>query len=265
MGQSVLKTVFIYTVILVTAVALAFILVLIPAYVHYAASHVPGAYDALYLSGYSPYDTIVVEIDYQPGQEPDPEAVRTLSRQIEQYSGKEVVVHISQDIGEDEVPGVIFGDDIFDAAFELQHNHRDEQTGWFGGNVTLYIMYLDTVWHPDDSDYSGSMPPFGHAAASRVYSVGVTYAADSIIIFKHSIVEEGMETTILLHELGHVWGLDHSNAPNDVMNAQFNIYNDGSSVDNPDQSGFPTDFSDADREKLVNLNDSLHVLPLFLP
>ncbi len=259
MSESVLKTLVIYTTTLVIAVALAVVLILIPAYVHYGESHVPGSYNAMYLSKYSPYKTIVVEIDYQPGMEPAPETVEALQQQIEMYSGKEVLVHLNQDIENDEVPAVIHGDDLFKTTSMLQEQNRDHRTGWFGGNITLYILYLDTVWHPEDQDYSSRMP----AASTNLYSVGVTYAADSIIIFKGSLPGNDIETTILLHELGHIWGFSHSNESGNIMNAEFEVFKNGPSPDDVVETQYPKEFGPAQKEELARLHETMHILPLF--
>ena len=259
MSESVLKTLVIYTATLVIAVALASVLILIPAYVHYGEIHIPGSYNALYLSKYSPYKTIVVEIDYQPGMEPTPKTIEALQQQIEMYSGKEVLVHLDQDIEDDEVPAVIYGDDIIKITSMLQEQNRDYRTGWFGGNITLYILYLDTIWQQEDQDYSNRM----HAASTKPYSVGVTYAADSIIIFKGSLPQNDMETTILLHELGHVWGFGHTNESDNIMNAEFEVYRNGPSPDDVVETWYPKDFSPAQKEELARLHETMHILPLF--
>lgn len=254
MGESVLKTLVIYTATLVIAVAL----ILVPVYVHYGEIHIPGSYNALYLSKYSPYKTIVVEIDYQPGMEPAPKAVEALKQQIEMYSGKEVLIYLDQDIEDDEVPAVIRGDDLFTTTSMLQEQNRDYRTGWFGGNITLYILYLDTVWHPEDQDYS-TRP----ASSTKPYSVGVTYAADSIIIFKGSLPRNGMETTILLHELGHIWGFGHINEGDNIMNAEFEVYKNGPSPDDVVETWYPKEFDPAQKEELARLHETMHILPLF--
>ncbi|MDF1558008.1 MAG: hypothetical protein P1P80_07515 [ANME-2 cluster archaeon] len=263
MTRSVIKTVVIYTVILVLALVISTLFILIPAYVHHIEGYVPGGFDTLYLSKYSPYDTIVVEVDYQPGMEPDPKAIAALKENIELYSHKHVVMHLSQDIGGEEVPLIVYGDDIFNITTRLQKAHRDHRTGWLGGNITLYIMYLDTVWQPDNSDYSSTMPAYQYETISNVYSVGVTYAADSMIIFKDAITREDMETTILLHELGHVWGLGHSNGSENVMNSKFNVFKDAPPDHNPVSNNFPTEYSSEDKLRLARLYESPHILPIF--
>ena len=254
MGESVLKTLVIYTATLVIAVAL----ILVPVYVHYGEIHILGSYNALYLSKYSPYKTIVVEIDYQPGMEPAPETVEALKQQIEMYSGKEVLIHLDQDIEDDEVPAVIYGDDIIKITSMLQEQNRDYRTGWFGGNITLYILYLDTVWQPEDQNYS-TRP----ASSTKPYSIGVTYAADSIIIFKGSLPRNGMETTILLHELGHIWGFGHTNESDNIMNAEFEVYKNGPSPDDVVETWYPKEFDPAQKEELARLHETIPILPLF--
>lgn len=259
MSESVLKTLVIYTTILVTAVALAVVLILIPAYFHYAESQIPGSYNAMYLSKYSPYKTIVVEIDYQHGMEPAPETVEALRQQIEMYSGKEVLIFLDQDIEKDKVPAVIHGDELFKTTSMLQEQNRDHRTGWFGGNITLYILYLDTIWHQKDQDYLTHMP----AASTKQYSVGATYAADSIIIFKSSLPQNDIETTILLHELGHVWGFSHSNESDNIMNAEFEVYKNGPSPDDVVETRYPKEFSPDQKEELTRLHETIYILPLF--
>ncbi|MCK4928764.1 MAG: matrixin family metalloprotease [Methanosarcinales archaeon] len=263
MGESVLKTIVVYTFVLVLALALSTVFIVIPAYVHHIESHVPGGFDSLYLSKYSPYNTIVVEVDYQPGMEPDPKAIAALQEKIELYSQKHVVMHVNQDIGYDEVPILISGNELFTTTTRLQQAHRDYPTGWLGGNITLYIMYLDTVWQPDNSEYASNMPAYQYRTTSMIYSVGVTYAADSIIIFKDALTQENTETTILLHELGHVWGLDHSNKPDDVMNSEFNVYNSVPLNHEPDFNQFPTNYSAEDKLRLAQLHESPNILPFF--
>ncbi|MCL7412829.1 MAG: matrixin family metalloprotease [ANME-2 cluster archaeon] len=263
MAESVLKTVVIYTFVLVTALALATAFIFIPAYVHHIEGHVPGGFDSLYLSKYSPYNTIVVEVDYQQGMEPDPRAIAVLQEKIELYSQKRVVMHLNQEIGYDEVPILISGNDLFDITGRLQQAHRDYRTGWLWGNITLYIMYLDTVWQPDNSEYSSNMPAYQYMTGTREYSAGVTYSADSIIIFRDALTQEGTETTILLHELGHVWGLDHSNKSGNVMNAGFSVYNSIPLNHEPDVNQFPTNYSSEDILRLARLHESPHILPFF--
>jgi hypothetical protein len=259
MSESVLKTLVIYTATLVITVSLTVALIVVPAYVHYVESHIPGSYNALYLSKYSTYKTIVVELDYQPGMEPSPETVEALKQQIEKYSGKEVFIYLDQDIEEHEVPAVIYGDDLFKITSMLQEQNRDYRTGWYGGNITLYILYLDTVWQPEDQHYLIRMP----AASTDIYSVGVTYAADSIIIFKGSLPKNDIETTILLHELGHIWGFGHTNKSDNIMNAEFEIYKNGPSPDDVVETRYPKEFSPDQKEELTRLHKTIYILPLF--
>ena len=256
MGKgSVLKKLVISSVGLIIVIAIIFIFILIPAYVHYGANNIPGYYNALILSKYSPYSTVVIEVDYQTGMEPDPKTIEILQKQIEQYSEKPVVIHLNHDIENDEVPPVINGSKLHEVAMGLQKAHRNYRTGWLGGNITIYVMYLDTTWHPDNSD-SNNMP-----ATDKIYSAGVTYLADSIIIFKGSFIKDDLETTILLHEFGHIFGLDHSNESDNMMNAQFNVFHNipGETI----KSQFPTDFSRQDKEKLARLHRTLHIIPPF--
>lgn len=261
MAESLLKTVVIYTFILVTALALGTAFIFIPAYVHHIEGHVPGGFDSLYLSKYSPYNTIVVEIDYQPGMEPDSTAIAILQEKIELYSQKRVVMYLNQEIGYDEVPILISGNDLFDLTSRLKRAHRDYRTGWMGGNITLYIMYLDSVWQPDNSEYSSNMPAYQYMTGTRVYSAGVTYTADSIIIFRDALTQEGTETTILLHELGHVWGLDHSSTSGDVMSSEFDVYDSVPFSREPEVNQFPTNYSTEDVLRLAQLHESPLILP----
>ena len=124
-----------------------------------------------------------------------------------------------------------------------QELNRDYRTGWFGVNITHYILYLDTVWHLKDQNYLTRMP----AASTKLYSVGVTYAADSIIIFKVSQPGNDMKTIILLHEPGYVLGFGHTKESGNIMNAEFEVYKNGPSPDDVVKTRYQKFFSNAQK------------------
>ena len=96
MGEvSGLKKFLISSIAFIIVIAIIFIFILIPAYVHHGANNMPGYYNALILSKYSPYSTIVLEVDYQTGMEPDPKSLEILQKKLEQYSDTVSYTHLT--------------------------------------------------------------------------------------------------------------------------------------------------------------------------
>jgi len=258
MGTSILKTILIYFFTLVISLSFSIMLILLPTCIHHGAVYIPGAYDTLYLSKYSPYDTIIVEVDCMEGMSPDPHSLALLQQQIEQYSNKKVVIYTNEEIEMCEVPETIIGDDLFQTIDEIQEAHRDYHTDWLFGNITVYIMYLDIEWY-SETDFLTTQQEIND---SLTYSIGLACAADSIIIFKEATITNNMETSVLLHEMGHIWGLDHSDETSNVMNSLFIFQGDSKIIEYPDPYDFPLNFSNEDEEHLLMSHESYRIIPI---
>lgn len=215
--------------------------IMVPLYVHYTARQFIGAYDILYLSEHSPYDTVLIEVHYREGAEPSDGSLNLLRERVENYTGKRVSVVKYRDIGNREIPETVRDDDVADMGRGILKNHTQHRTGWFSGNIVVYIMYIDARW----------------SGETNLSAAGIAYNADSIVIFKEIIPGPELETPVLLHEFGHLWGLTHSNSTDDIMNIHLDEYLISHIFDE-----LPNDFSEKDRVILQEKHASWLVFPV---
>ena len=215
--------------------------IMVPLYVHYTAVQYTGAYDTLYLSEYSPYDTILLEVHSQEGAEPDNISIAVLRDRIQKYTGKEVFVTTFHDLGEDDIPSLLMDYEVEQIGNMVVKNNAQYHTDWFRGRIVIYIIYTDAKWS-GKTNYSAA---------------GVTFNANSMMIFKEIIPDPETETAILLHEMGHLWNLEHSKNSSDLMNIHLDEYLLIHLFD-----GLPNDFSEKNREILREKHNSSFIFPI---
>jgi hypothetical protein len=83
--------------------------------------------------------------------------------------------------------------------------------------------------------------------------VGISYRADSFVVLKNHIDGEGLEKAVLMHETGHLLGLDHDDDPNCVMVEvllQKKAWSQG-------KGGPPTEFCDRHKKELEDRRHDL--------
>lgn len=203
-----------------------------PLYLHAEIAQSTGAFAPLYLYQYSPYDTIAVEVHYEPGAAPSEDALAALRQMLATYTGKRVEVAAYGDLPEDTINGSVSEDNVSDVGAGIVDQYARTRMGWISGTIPIYILYVN-----------GQGPAARTGANDTV--VGVSYDADSFIVLKDNIDGEALEKSVLIHETGHLFGLDHDNDTGCVMSA---VMLENASWKNG--GGPPADFCAAHKKEL---------------
>ncbi|MFT4975191.1 MAG: hypothetical protein ACI8S6_001078 [Myxococcota bacterium] len=149
------------------------------------------------------YVTLVVEIDWVSGNEPEASAVAELQSVLEELCRKPGGVEIVLD---DEVPPQGSPVWTYEAAEELELSWRDRYHDADGGTAVMYFLFLDGSSEKDTD-------------SGRV--LGYAYRGSSLIMFKETMESTGggltlsapIEDTVIVHEAGHVLGLVDNGIP----------------------------------------------------
>jgi hypothetical protein len=171
-------------------------LVIAPFYIHDQAVESPGNYAPLYLFDGSPYDRIVIEVHYEQGIQPSVFALEHLQSIVHRYTGKAVDMSLSGDITPDMLPAYTDNNNISAFGYTFLDRHARYRTGWLGGNITMYIMYVNgsALWSRAN----------GSSAVG-----GVAFRADAFVVFDNYLYNDNIERMVLVHETGHLLGLEH--------------------------------------------------------
>lgn len=205
-GKRRVAAVFLLVVPAIAAVLFlaAAVLVMAPLYLHEESVKYPGSYASLYLNEYAPYDRIVIEVHYQDNTTPSPRALEHLQSRLHQYTGKAVDLYEFGDIASDMLPEEADSNNLSSFGFDLIDRNAHYRTGWLGGNATIYVLYIDLKGRDSMRNGTGVV-------------AGMCYRADSFFIIDNYIYDEGTERTVLMHEAGHLLGLEHDADPGCVM------------------------------------------------
>ena len=179
-------------------------LVMAPLYIHDQAGKCPGDYAPLYLFDGSPYDRIVIEVHYEQGVQPSRYALEHLQSIVQRYTGKPVDLCLFGDIAPAMLPAVTDTGNISTFGDSFLDQHARYRTGWLGGNVSMYVLYVDNP------------APMSSANGSSAVA-GVSFRADAFVVYDNYLYGDPIERTVLVHEAGHLLGLDHDTDPNCAM------------------------------------------------
>ncbi|MFT5681404.1 MAG: hypothetical protein ACI8RZ_002310 [Myxococcota bacterium] len=145
----------------------------------------------------APFDSLIIEVDWVTGNEPDSSAMEAVVSAVEDLCNKPGGVQVVYD---DELPPQGAPTWTYEAAQETELAWRDYYRDEEAGVAVIYYLYLD-----GDSEYD--------TANGRV--LGYAYHGSSLIMFKETIDSAGaglplagkLEDTVAVHELGHLLGL----------------------------------------------------------
>lgn len=150
--------------------------------------------------------TVIVEVDYQRGRQPDSQVEGWIALMILETLRKNSDIRLAE---QDEIVNVeSFSDrELIEAARES----RDFKTS-------------------DDKNYLHLL--FVSASSEMPTNTGLTLTGREIFIFKDNInslserktVREAVEKSTIMHEFGHLLGLDHVNQNNCVMSKSVEVY-----------------------------------------
>jgi len=153
------------------------------------------------------YASLLVEIDYPTGYEPNADALAAFKEALTQVSGRDAAhILFAQDPS---IPAETNRAYSYNDIQALENAHRDKHSG--GDTAALYIVYVAGSSEKDTSD-------------GKV--LGAAYHGTSIVIFKGNIKantgggglstkpqEQYVERAVLIHEFGHAAGLVNLGAP----------------------------------------------------
>lgn len=154
----------------------------------------------------SPYETILVELDYVNGAEPEAAAVNLLEQRLEAASGKPVEV-----VRTPGVPGS--GANHRYTTEEIAALEQAHRSQWSAGTrAVLYMVWLDGEFSADTDDRKVLGAAYrGSAVAMFKANLRFASRANALDLTKPPLKE--VEEAVAVHEVGHVLGLVNLGTP----------------------------------------------------
>lgn len=145
---------------------------------------------------------VYLEVDYEDGILPSFQALTYLIEQFNLVSARQLVLRndLVDNVGD---AGEVIDDEVTTLYTSRLQALRDSPNNIF----YIYIIYLDRTVNLGEGMTIGGLAP----------------VASVIIIFEPAKQSLTLEKNILLHEMGHLFGLDHCNNPDCVMNPQVSL------------------------------------------
>lgn len=165
----------------------------------------PGQRAGDYLRA-QPFTSILVELDYVTGAEPESAAVSLLEQRLESASGKPVEVVRSPGLPG---KGSTHRYTIQEVA-ELERGFRSQFSG--GSQAVLYMMWLDGAFSEDTSERKVLGAAYrGSSVAMFKANLHFASRANPLDLTKPPLKE--VEEAVAVHEVGHVLGLVNLGTP----------------------------------------------------
>lgn len=151
-------------------------------------------YSQMYL-GNDTYDKLIIEYDYQSGEEPSERVMEIFEEKVQRYTDKKEV----RSKLDEELP---FNETVAMSPFderdisEIRKKYRNYERS--GDTISIYVLYLNGTWEK----HKGTL--------------GIADRPDTIVIFQREIHEiatrthlekKDIEQAILIHEFGHLLSL----------------------------------------------------------
>ena len=199
------------------------------------------------------YTSMVIEIDYAPGFEPEDSSISLLENRLREICDKPDGVSITTTETVFEIEGSWSADDVRNEAYRTR-----EVSPYFQTNVLTWHILMPSGEYEDDS-------VLGVAVNAADIAVFGTTIDDSTNFLNRPSAEE-IENSVMLHEVGHLLGLvncvyvsdidhedpehpKHSNNEESVMHWAI----ESSSIGNIFDGELPDDFDSADKSDLAKL------------
>ena len=165
----------------------------------------PGQRAADYLRP-TPYTSIVVELDFVNGAEPEQAALSLFEQRFEAATGKPVDIVRSGGVPGKGPAHRYTRDELVD----LERQHRSQHSG--GDRAVLYVLWLDGGFERD-SDETKTLGAAYRGSAVAMFKANLRFAsrAGPLDLTKPPLVE--VEQSVFVHELGHVLGLVNLGTP----------------------------------------------------
>lgn len=154
----------------------------------------------------APYASILVELDFMNGADPDGHALALMEQRFEAASGKPVEVVRTGGVAGQGASHRYTVDEIL----QLERSHRGQSSG--GDRAVLYMLYLDGGFERDTAE-AKTLGAAYRGSAVAMFKANLRAASKSGNLDLTKPALQDVEGSVLVHEIGHVLGLVNLGTP----------------------------------------------------